>query len=48
MFNTPAGLLALVAIVCFGAAMVPSWPEKYLAPAAGIFLAVALLVGLNG
>lgn len=44
MFNSPAGVLVLAAILCAGAAMVPTWPEKYLAPAAVIFLAVAVLV----
>lgn len=48
MFNSPAGILILVAIACFVAAMFPQLPEKYLAPVGGIVLAVAFLFMLAG
>ena len=41
---TPVLILVVAAVACAGAAMVPTWPEKYLAPAGVIFLAVAVLV----
>jgi hypothetical protein len=45
MFNSPAGILILLAIGCAVAAMFPQLPEKYLAPVGLIFLAVAVLIG---
>jgi hypothetical protein len=48
MFNSPAGILVLLAIGCFIAAMFPQLPEKYLAPVGGIVLAVAVLFLLAG
>jgi uncharacterized membrane protein len=44
MFNSPAGILVLLAIACAVAAMFPQLPEKYLAPVAVIFLAVAVML----
>lgn len=43
--NSPIVLLALIAIGFFVAAMIPQFPEKYLAPVGGILLAIALLIG---
>lgn len=40
----PVILLALIALGCFIAAMLPSLPEKYLAPVGGILLAIAVML----
>jgi hypothetical protein len=40
----PVVLLALIALGCFIAAMLPNLPEKYLAPVGGILLAIAVML----
>jgi len=44
MTITVTFILALIALGCFVAGMVPGWPEKYLHGVGGLLLAVALLV----
>jgi hypothetical protein len=48
MFNSPAGILVLVALICFVASLFPQVPEKYTNAAGGIILAVAVLFALAG
>ena len=47
MFNSPAGILVLVAIICFVASLLPMVPEKYTTAAGGIILAVAVLITIG-
>jgi hypothetical protein len=48
MFNSPAGILVLLAIDLLHRGDVPATAEKYLARSGGIILAVAVLFMLAG
>jgi hypothetical protein len=47
MFNSPAGILVLLAMICFVASLFPQVPEKYTRGGRGIILAVAVLLGVR-